>query len=60
MEVAMGQAYARSWARDVHLDALSGQTVEEALAAGVSAQRVWRAVCTVVEVPSDLHEGPPR
>ena len=60
MEASMGESYARSWAHDVHLDALAGQTVDQALSDGVSAQVVWRAVCQEVEVLAVMHEGPPR
>lgn len=44
MEAALGSSYARSWAVDFHLPNLNGQTVQEALAAGVDTQVVWRAV----------------
>lgn len=44
MEAHFGTAYARSWARDHRLAELEGRTVDEALAAGVDAVRVWRAV----------------
>ena len=44
MEAHFGSAYARSVAKDYRVPAL-GQTVHEALDAGVSAKEVWRAVC---------------
>ena len=44
MEEHFGVAYARSWAHDHHLAELDGRTVDEALAAGVDAVLVWRAV----------------
>jgi len=53
MDAHFGAAYARSWARDTSLSELAGQTVEQALAAGVETVDVWRAVWR--------HEGlPPR
>lgn len=53
MEERFGVAYAHSVARDYRLTTL-GATVEEALARGVEAKQVWRAVCAEFEVPSHL------
>jgi Protein of unknown function (DUF3046) len=53
METRFGAAYARSVAADYRLPTL-GATVDEALAAGVEARQVWRAVCAEFEVPSTL------
>lgn len=53
MNEVLGPSYARSWAHDVVLPPL-GLTVEQAVAAGVDTVDIWRAVCTVVEVPSRL------
>ncbi|MEN9711023.1 MAG: hypothetical protein RL441_1015 [Actinomycetota bacterium] len=47
-----GAGYARSWARDTRLSQLGGQTVEEALAAGVETQDVWRAVWAYEKLPA--------
>jgi len=44
MEDHFGAAYARSWARDMKLSELNGQSVDQALAAGVETVDVWRAV----------------
>lgn len=44
MEGHFGVAYAHSWAKDMALAELEGRTVEQALAAGVEAVDVWRAV----------------
>ncbi len=52
--VVFGEQYAESWAADVTLAELDGRTVNEALAAGVPAKNVWRAVCHSVEVPTAL------
>jgi hypothetical protein len=46
-----GAGYAESVARDHVLAGLGGRTVETALASGVEAKRVWRAVCEEFEVP---------
>ncbi|CAN5688925.1 DUF3046 domain-containing protein [soil metagenome] len=54
MRRQFGTAYADSYAHDVVLANLSGRTVHEALAAGVAAKDVWRAVCEVVDVPVKL------
>ncbi len=53
MERRFGVAYARSVAADYRLPAL-GSTVDEALARGVEAKDVWRAVCQEFEVPGPL------
>ncbi len=44
MEAHFGQSYAHSWASDTVLSELGGQTVKQALAAGVETVDVWRAV----------------
>src|SRR3954451_23257088 len=53
MEERFGTAYARSVAADYRLPML-GSTVDEALAAGVEAKDVWRAVCAEFEMPASL------
>lgn len=53
MEQRFGAAYAASLAADYRLPAL-GATVNEALAAGVEAKDVWRAVCAEFEMPASL------
>jgi len=50
MAQALGPGYARSWASDYKISALNGRTVDEALAAGVDAQVVWRAVHQSLEL----------
>ncbi|GIH68697.1 DUF3046 domain-containing protein [Sphaerimonospora thailandensis] len=49
-----GEAYAESWAKDYVLAELGGRTVEQALAGGISAKRVWHAVCQVEDVEPKL------
>jgi Protein of unknown function (DUF3046) len=46
-----GPGYAESVARDHVLAELSGRTADQALAAGIDAKLVWRAVCEEFEVP---------
>jgi Protein of unknown function (DUF3046) len=51
MEHALGPAYARTWADQQVLAGLDNRTVNEALAAGESPKRVWRAVWERLELP---------
>jgi len=53
MDALLGESYSRSWADDVVLPPL-GVTVNEAIAHGVETHVIWRAVGSVVEVPSLL------
>ncbi len=48
-----GAAYADSFACDHVISELGGRTVHEALAAGIEAKDVWRAVCRVADIPSN-------
>jgi hypothetical protein len=51
MERALGPTYARSWARSHVIASLGGRTVDQALADGEDAKRVWREVWRVLELP---------
>ncbi|MEI8260408.1 MAG: DUF3046 domain-containing protein [Actinomycetes bacterium] len=53
MNEVLGEPYAHSWARDVVLPPL-GLTVDQAVERGVDTVVIWRAVCTVIDVPSTL------
>lgn len=53
MEAHFGEAYSRSVAADYRVPEL-GATVNEALANGVDAKDVWRAVCAEFDVPAPL------
>jgi len=53
MNEVLGEPYAHSWAHDVVLPPL-GLTVDQAVERGVDTVVIWRAVCTVIEVPSTL------
>ncbi len=48
-----GAGYAVSLAADYRLP-LIGCTVDEALAEGVDAKEIWRAVCAEFEMPAQL------
>jgi hypothetical protein len=52
MEQALGPAYARTWAEQQVIAALDHRTVDEALAAGETPKRVWRAVWERLELPA--------
>lgn len=54
MEGLFGAAYASSVAADQVLATLDGQTVQQALAAGEPAKKVWRCVCQSFDVPAHL------
>ena len=53
MNERFGSGYAVSLAADYRLPLL-GATIDEALAAGVGAKEVWRAVCAEFEMPAQL------
>jgi hypothetical protein len=53
MQERFGATYAHSLAADYRLPAL-GATVNEALAHGVEAKQIWRAVCAEFDVPAHL------
>lgn len=52
MELALGPAYARSWAKDVALSDLGGRTVEQAIAVGIDTKDIWRAVHAQLGLPA--------
>ena len=54
MRTQFGDAYAQSVAKDFVFDTLGGRTAERALADGVDAKIVWRAVCDTFKVPENL------
>jgi hypothetical protein len=53
MEERFGAAYARSVSADYRLPLLSS-TVDDALARGVEARDIWRAVCAEFDMPAHL------
>jgi Protein of unknown function (DUF3046) len=54
MRAQFGDSYAQSVAKDFVLAELGGRTVNQALADGVDAKTVWRAVCEAFDVPERL------
>jgi Protein of unknown function (DUF3046) len=54
MREQFGDVYAESLAKDYVLSNLGGRTVNQALADGVDAKVVWRAVCDTFNVPDSL------
>ena len=50
MEDALGDAYARTWAREHVIANLGSRTVEQALADGYDAKVVWREVWRTLEL----------
>jgi hypothetical protein len=54
MAAQFGEAYSQSVAKDYVFAGLGGRTVERALADGLDAQMVWRAVCEEFDVPDRL------
>jgi Protein of unknown function (DUF3046) len=54
MSAQFGDVYAQSVAKDFVFDQLGGRTVERALADGVDAKTVWRAVCETFKVPENM------
>ena len=51
MTEEFGRVRAEMLAKDHVLTALGGRTVDQALADGVPAKDIWRAVCDDFEVP---------
>jgi Protein of unknown function (DUF3046) len=54
MNAQFGEVYAQSVAKDFVFDKLGGRTIERALADGVEAKTVWRAVCDTFKVPENM------
>lgn len=53
MNERFGTAYAASLAADYRVPGI-GSTIDDALASGVEAKEVWRAVCVEFEMPAQL------
>lgn len=52
MDQHLGANYAPTWARQFVIAELDSRTAQQALDAGVPAQRVWRAVHRALELPA--------
>ncbi|MET7996219.1 DUF3046 domain-containing protein [Amycolatopsis sp. NPDC005232] len=48
-----GPGRAEVLAQDHVLSGLGGKTVDQALAAGISAKQIWREVCEAFDIPSE-------
>ncbi|GLW62770.1 hypothetical protein Arub01_10140 [Actinomadura rubrobrunea] len=55
MSEQFGETYAESVAKDYVMAELGGRTIEQALADGEDAKKVWQAVCATFDVPQHLH-----
>lgn len=51
MRQHLGDAYYRVWAGEHQLAALGGRTVDRAIADGLPAKAIWRAVWAALELP---------
>lgn len=54
MNQQFGEHYAESVAKDYVMAELGGRTIEQALADGESAKKVWQAVVATFDVPATL------
>lgn len=54
MRQQFGESYAESVAKDYVMAELDGRTIEQALADGEPAKKVWQAVVATFDVPSKL------
>jgi len=54
MNQQFGESYAQSVAKDYVIAELGGRTIEQALADGEPAKKVWQAVVANFDVPSTL------
>ena len=54
MHEQFGEAYADSLAQDYVIEELGSRTVQQALADGVGAKEVWRAVCSAFDLPASV------
>jgi hypothetical protein len=53
MAEEFGEIRSETLAADHVIASLGGRTPDQALAAGVSAKEVWRAICVEFEIPPD-------
>lgn len=47
IELSFGPEWAPSFCKDIAISELGSKTVDEALASGVEAADIWRAVCNL-------------
>jgi len=56
IELSFGPEWAPSFSKDIAISELGSKTVDEALAAGVEAADIWRAVCNAHPVETLAHK----
>ena len=52
MHEQFGEVYAASLAKDYVIEGLGSRTIEQALADGIGAKEIWRAVCETFDLPA--------
>jgi hypothetical protein len=57
MDHVFGEAYSRTLARELALDALDSRTSTQSLSDGIDPRDVWHAICKQMEVPIDRRDG---
>lgn len=56
IELSFGSEWAPSFCKDIAISELGSKTVDEALAAGIEAADIWRAVCQSHPVETLAHK----
>ena len=56
IELSFGPEWAPSFSKDIAISELGIKTVDEALAAGVEAADIWRAVCNTHPAETLAHK----
>jgi hypothetical protein len=56
IELSFGPEWAPSFCKDIAISALGSKTVDEALADGIEAVDIWRAVCSAHPVETAAHK----
>ncbi len=51
MDTHLGRGYSRVWSAEHSLAELDSRTVDQALAAGLPAKEIWRAVWAALDLP---------
>ncbi|GAA1075622.1 DUF3046 domain-containing protein [Nocardiopsis metallicus] len=54
MHAQFGEGYAHSLAKDFVIEQLGSRTINQALADGIGAKEVWRAVCDAFDLPASV------
>jgi hypothetical protein len=56
IELSFGPEWAPSFCKDIAISELGSKTVDEALAAGLEASDIWRAVCNAHPTETLAHK----